>query len=919
MNRNQYLIGLGIVFLIFSAGIILFLNKKIDRNNGAETPLNFIPQKTSLIIKINEANILDELLNGKYEIADRIFMLKGQEQMKNTLHRIQDEAKKDRNVYQQLARGDHYFTVKARQSGDNMWMLCLGNSNDLTISTVKKLTTQIWDSTASFKETSRRYEGFSIFHFSKPQSDIYITDIGAFYLVSNSTIYIEDAIRQLKNANGNTTSNGFTELLSSAGKSKPINIFLNLNEAASLIRPFVNDVINLDASKNLFKKSWCELDLNLKQEQILLNGFFSQSDSAHNILSLPKYSEPVKISADKILPANIGSFFVFGSSDMKQFYQNYLEYLKNNGNTTLQDNNISLNKKLKFSLSNEFMHIVDNEIGRAYHSFGAGEEANYVFMKTIGSGRAKELIQKLFDAYDTKMKDNTFNYQLDNQVSYDIYFLPEPNFCRKVFGPAFGGIVKTYVVIYDNYLIFSDSYKNLTYLIHQGILKKTLDTDPHYIEFKNNLSSKSYFTLYNNMARHNLISNKALSIECIKSWETNLPVFQHLPAVGVQISEVSDIPYCNFIWNHSKSEYNKPQTIWESQLDTTLDFKPQFVVNHYTREKEIFVQDELNQIYLLNKAGRILWKQPVNEKINSEVFQVDYYKNGKLQYLFSTKNSLHLIDRNGNYVERYPVKLRSPSTAGMALFDYDNTRNYRILIPTANKKMYMYTIDGKQVSGWGFKGSEHKVYNTPQHFRIYNKDYISFGDKYRHYFLNRQGSIRLNPEKQFPKAKKSTYFLQDGGDLKGSCFITSDTSGAVLKMYLSGKTEREELSTRLSEKHVLVFQDITADGKVDYIYLDKGELITYDHNGSRLFKFEAEKDFINTPVTYHFSYSDRKIGLISAEPSTIYLINKDGSLYKGFPLIGNTLFSIGHFDFTSNNFNLIVGGRNNFLYNYVVE
>ena len=42
-------------------------------------------------------------------------------------------------------------------------------------------------------------------------------------------------------------------------------------------------------------------------------------------------------------------------------------------------------------------------------------------------------------------------------------------------------------------------------------------------------------------------------------------------------------------------------------------------------------------------------------------------------------------------------------------------------------------------------------------------------------------------------------------------------------------------------------------------------------------------------------------------------------LYKGFPLKGNTQFTIGYLGDSHNQFNLIVGTRYNFLYNYSVN
>ena len=43
----------------------------------------------------------------------------------------------------------------------------------------------------------------------------------------------------------------------------------------------------------------------------------------------------------------------------------------------------------------------------------------------------------------------------------------------------------------------------------------------------------------------------------------------------------------------------------------------------------------------------------------------------------------------------------------LALFDYDNNENYRILVPMKNE-LFMYDKKGKIVSGWEFTSSNSK-------------------------------------------------------------------------------------------------------------------------------------------------------------------------------------------------------------------
>ena len=378
------------------------------------------------------------------------------------------------------------------------------------------------------------------------------------------------------------------------------------------------------------------------------------------------------------------------------------------------------------------------------------------------------------------------------------------------------------------------------------------------------------------------------------------------------------MPYCNLVLGYIDSFKGKPQTVWESLLDTTFNFKPQFVENHYTKQNEIFLQDDANEIYLVNKAGRILWKQKITEQINSPVYQIDYYKNGKLQMLFSTPHYLHLIDRNGNYVERYPVRLRSTATAGMSLFDYDNNKNYRIFVPCEDKQVYVYTEEGTLISGWDFEGSDYPVNQPVNYVRIGDKDYIVFGDKYRTYILDRKGNIRVPVDKMIPKSKKNNYSFEDKGTPENSRIVITDTLGTIYSIYFNGKVETNSVGI-FSSDHLFDFKDMDGDGERDYIFLDDNTLSVYRQDKSKMWTYTFPNNIQEAPIYFRFSASDRKLGLVDKSDQRIYLINNDGSAYKGFPLEGSTLFSIGYLEYTEGTFNLIVGGRNNFLYNYSVQ
>ena len=117
----------------------------------------------------------------------------------------------------------------------------------------------------------------------------------------------------------------------------------------------------------------------------------------------------------------------------------------------------------------------------------------------------------------------------------------------------------------------------------------------------------------------------------------------------------------------------------------------------------------------------MLWKKKLDNRIISEIFQVDTYKNKRLQFLFATTNEIILMDIKGNIV--YSLKFRENNNVKfLSKFDYDNNKNYRYLIVTENETRM---IDSKFKTVKGFKAKHDKNISEPyKHIRVSNRDYI---------------------------------------------------------------------------------------------------------------------------------------------------------------------------------------------------
>ncbi|MBK9176998.1 MAG: hypothetical protein IPM46_11840 [Flavobacteriales bacterium] len=142
------------------------------------------------------------------------------------------------------------------------------------------------------------------------------------------------------------------------------------------------------------------------------------------------------------------------------------------------------------------------------------------------------------------------------------------------------------------------------------------------------------------------------------------------------------------------------RVLWECPLNALVLRKPDLVINHTNQTREVLVQDTSHRIHLISATGKLLWSRQLDGPILGRVHQVDRFKNGKLQLLFNSARSFYLIDRNGKDLGGFPVGFPAQATAPLAVFDYENTREYRVLVPLADGRIHNWGVDGLAVQGW---------------------------------------------------------------------------------------------------------------------------------------------------------------------------------------------------------------------------
>jgi hypothetical protein len=910
--------------LILAVLYILTLRKP----SAPAEPIRAIPVNAAVIIKINDYPALFEKVAAGNAIWNELRTIPWFEHVNRQLHALDSVFRNVPEAKQILQQPPSFISVHVTGKDRISLMHVLQLPSRLHEKKITALASGLLADSGSLK--SRDYEGITIheaaFRQERGEKSFSFAVYQDILMISSSPILIEDAIRQLALNESVANLDGFRDVYDLAGKNVAANVFINFDQFPRSLAALVTPELRAGMRSVKTFASWAEMDVNILTDMLLMNGFVTPSDSVSSLSSILLHQTPQRLTADEVLPASTASFFSLSLSDPDRYFSDYRDYLQNQGLLTAYNNTLtSLNNAYGIRLPEDLLEIMDNEISLAYDpgSQEGSPVSLYVLIRIKSSTQAEDrlraMMTRIAAAESMPVEAYTTKYKLDNELSYSIQHLPVRNFTAKVFGSRFSVLDEHYFAVIDNYIVFSSTVESVESLIHNYILNKTLRNDPAFRTFTGNLSTRSNLYFYCNLSKARPVYAPDLIGTISQPWARFEPVFQKVQTLGFQMFTERNLLHNNFLLQYLSAYSNDPQTVWESKLDTLADFKPVFVVNHQTRQNEVFVQDLRNNIYLINQVGRILWKVQLPEPINSEVFQVDYFRNGKLQLLFSTQSTLYLVDRNGNFVDKYPVKLRSPATCGVSVFDYENNHEYRLFIACEDRHVYAYTKEGNLLSGWEFDTSEGEVTQPVEHFRIGDKDFIVFGDRFKTYILDRKGNTRVGVETYFPRSARNTYQLDLPRDGSGPALVTTDTAGKVYFLGFNGKTRTMEPGRPYTDKHFFDYRDLNGDGKPELIYLEGNTLTVYKSDLSRLFTRDFGSTVLSRPLSYQFSATDRKIGVVSRSENRIYLINPSGDLYAGFPLQGNTLFSIGNFGDTLSRFNLVVGSSDNFLYNYRVK
>ena len=446
-----------------------------------------------------------------------------------------------------------------------------------------------------------------------------------------------------------------------------------------------------------------------------------------------------------------------------------------------------------------------------------------------------------------------------------------------IYGRMFSHLSEPYWFLHEDWVIISNTMANSKAAINTLLAGKTWQNAD--APFGKYLDSDANITVVAKNPEWLNLAQKELNESAAKDLKPNTKTLNQINWVVASLKQKGGLAYSELIFLHQTKTTSTAKQYWAVDLDQPAVGQPQLVKNHYSKQNEVLIQDEAHNLYLIDATGKTLWKRALDGAILGKVSQVDLYKNNKLQLAFNTAQRLYIIDRNGNDVGAFPITLKQTSTAPMAVFDYENTRKYRFVVP-CGKRLLNYDRDGKEVNGWNHKKAKSTIILQPKHAVIRGKDFIYTADKEGHvYLLNRRGEVREKIKSRMPNLASEMYLVYDknvGGKLGAL-----SKSGYTLNLFMNDQLDSLQ---PFSDKPLFM----TATGRT-LVYGAENEIYKRDEEAN--YDIDLENDLTHAPE--YFVVGGRKLITATTDENQVWIFDETGKPLPGMPVYGSGPATVG--------------------------
>ena len=891
---------ISIAAIISLSGLSYFgyqLYQKFQR--PVESPFNAIPGNTALIIKLNKAGNLWKELNRSNLLWKSLSRFPGVSSIRNEIQFLDSASRKNEKVNDIL---QHYnvlisITLSGRTSFGALYLSSVIGSNPESY--ILDFIRHAGAEETGINETPYASTRIYRIQLKGARDPFYFAVLKGVFMGSFHSYLIKKAIDRLSLNTSLAASSAFRKVESTSGKKVDANIYINYRFFSLVISKIIRDENLPDLMKFSRFADWSGLDVIIKKDELLFNGYTVASDSNLHFLSLFSDQIPQKIEITSVIPADVSYLTFYGLNQPENFIHRFQaktireeSYLGSTNPVTsvFEQYPVQVEDYIFPWIGHEACLFVIEDIrnpnGRTYAGFSVKD--------TVA---ARDDLLALADTLRIRVDSTSIGKQ-------KIYHFPIPGLLPYFFGELFGKVNANYFTILNGYLLFGQDSKDISLLLESFKSGNTLAKNKDYLDFSNNLSPKSnvfcYFNTRNSLSGLKKMLNQNLS-EQLTPLMDSIKKFESL---AFQFNNQDGMFYSTLFLRFNPNPEQEGPLQWQAMLDTTVTGRPLIIPQKGSRPPCMVVSDITNNLYLFNAEGVMGWKLHLMGNLLGEIKTIYLKGSDSLYFLFNTDSHLYLVRSDGQFADRYPMRFPLHATNGLTLVDYNKNGDYRVLVAFMDNRVYNFSLEGISITGWDRPNVREEILK-PVTYRNYNKkEYLIVAAKTgQTLIVDRRGKPRMELNPNIKLSPNSDLYLNRSN--KRGIFITTDQLGKAIFIQENGRTSEVTMNL-FSPSHWFFYEDIIGNEQPEFIYLDKNNIYYYNRSYKLVFSYAFRREISSPPFVIKGPDGKTMIGVVAPDTRELYLFDKNGFYEMESGIRGTTAFDIGRLQ-AGHPLSLIVG------------
>ncbi len=696
----------------------------------------------------------------------------------------------------------------------------------------------------AYSKAGRKYAGYKIITLSKQGATKHLSYIkhGQYIIASFSSLLIEDVVRAL----ASKRQGSFLGLKKSATTQG--SLYVNFSQLPQLLRTFVqhSQADALSTSLATFAQT-SQLNVKLTQHHLLLSGFVqAQEPSVQYLTNVLTGQSAGSMLLAPYLPQNTAVLQHVTFSDAEQLLAALQQY-RAQANAPEEAATDLLTATLYLLLQGEVGHFT---LAASQHQ----KASQLVLMKVVDPYAFTEALKgaSLLTALSSQRPE----------LPASCYKIKTDYFQHWLTGRLFPAFEANYLTQVADYIVLANSQLALQTWYTQCQQGKTWANTPTKNAWLASNLDQAQFSLLVDLQKAWPQIMRSLKPAWQQVCEPHADALQSFSQGSVQLlHEPNAGAYMSILLKHKAEDSSQASPVQQAmtiqeeaplktlpisaffQAEAPIIHAPWLVKSHRSKRYYVLLQDALHQLYLLDPDGKLLWKKTLEGPITTDVFEIDFYKNNKTQYLFATDSQLYLIDYYGRRVSRYPHPL--PQPVRLQVVDYNHDKHYRFLMATAQGDIYLKDKQYRPLIAWNPKALEYAFAGTPFHIRVQGKDYLlALQTNGALHALNRKGQSYPGFPVDLKAPVHNSLLVRKGKTAADTSLVVLTDTGQHICLNLAGQVqETRQLDHAEGTAHLIVCPNHVLGNRYAIVRKDTDKIAVMDEALNLLFElpYQAQR------------------------------------------------------------------------------